>query len=240
MTQATSSGSFLYVTDVAPYAPVAASNTGARLAGVHQSLGSSVLAIREMAELSGSSFNHFSDVRQIASTDIEQARILVLYTIGDSPWNEHQKELILEKVRSGALGVVGLHSATDSAHSWPEYQCLVGARFAGHPVTARLPIEVCDRSHPATAHLGAEWALRDELYLFTGLRPDARVLLRASAGGIEALGDEDRDSGLPLSWCFQEGEGRCFYTSLGHFVEAFEDPGYLRHLYGGMTWVLGD
>jgi type 1 glutamine amidotransferase len=239
MERTASLGSLLYLTDISPYAPVTGSNASSRIAGVHQSLGSSVLAIREMAELLGLPFKHFSDVRQILSRDIEQAQVLILYTIGDTPWSRDQKELILDKVRVGALGVVGLHSATDSAHSWPEYQRLVGARFASHPVTATLPIEVCDRTHSATAHLGSQWTLRDELYVFNDLRTDARVLLQARGGNIEALDDREGAAVFPLSWCFQEGEGRCFYTSLGHFVEAFEDSGYLRHLYGGLAWVLG-
>jgi type 1 glutamine amidotransferase len=47
-------------------------------------------------------------------------------------------------------------------------------------------------------------------------------------------------AGFPLAWCFTEGAGRVFYTSLGHFPGAWETPPYLRHLHGGLTWLLGD
>ena len=46
--------------------------------------------------------------------------------------------------------------------------------------------------------------------------------------------------GYPLAWCFAEGAGRVFSTSLGHFPAAWESPAYLRHLAGGLGWALGD
>ena len=46
--------------------------------------------------------------------------------------------------------------------------------------------------------------------------------------------------GYPLAWCFAEGEGRVFSTSLGHFPAAWESPTYLRHLAGGLGWALGE
>ncbi len=44
--------------------------------------------------------------------------------------------------------------------------------------------------------------------------------------------------GYPLAWCFGEGDGRVFSTSLGHFPGAWESPSYLRHLEGGLAWAL--
>jgi type 1 glutamine amidotransferase len=44
---------------------------------------------------------------------------------------------------------------------------------------------------------------------------------------------------LPFAWCFSEGQGRVFYTALGHFPSAYEDVLLLGHLYGGLAWVLG-
>ena len=50
-------------------------------------------------------------------------------------------------------------------------------------------------SHPSLRHLGPTWRIRDEVYQFRDLRPDARVLLRVpeeqldhSARGAKRLG----------------------------------------------------
>ncbi len=37
---------------------------------------------------------------------------------------------------------------------------------------------------------------------------------------------------------FAEGQGRVFTTAPGHFPAAWESPAYLRHLPGGLEWVL--
>jgi type 1 glutamine amidotransferase len=137
--------------------------------------------------------------------------------------------------------VLAIHSATDSCHGWDEYDALVGARFDGHPWTQSFTAEVVDPTHAACAHLGAEWSWHDEVYQFRGLRPDARVLLRVPDDELDfdAPGARRPSFGYPLAWCFEEGAGRVFSTSLGHFSAAWESPAYLRHLEGGLAWTLG-
>ena len=73
------------------------------------------------------------------------------------------------------------------------------------------------------------------------LRPDAQVLLRVRNGelDLDAPGARPPVFGYPLAWCFAEGGGRVFSTSLGHFPGAWETPAYLRHLAGGLEWALG-
>ena len=109
---------------------------------------------------------------------MHEARALALFTIGETPWKAAQRAVIMERVRTGSLAVVAIHSATDSCYGWDDYGALVGARFDGHPWTQSFTADVLDVTHPACAHLGAGWAWHDEVYQFRDLRPDARVLLR--------------------------------------------------------------
>jgi uncharacterized protein len=169
-------------------------------------------------------------VGDISTGDLERARLLVLFTIGETPWSAAQREVI-ERRAAGHLGIVGVHSATDAAYQWAAIGSLLGGRFNGHPITGDLPITVIDRSHPATAHLPSPWRFRDELYLFRELVPDARLLLAVEFGGADV-------GILPIAWCIERPPGRIFYTALGHFVAAYEDAHYLQHLLGGIRWVL--
>jgi type 1 glutamine amidotransferase len=41
----------------------------------------------------------------------------------------------------------------------------------------------------------------------------------------------------PLVRCRDHGEGRVFYTALGHAPEAYADPAFRAHLLGGITWA---
>jgi type 1 glutamine amidotransferase len=218
----------LYVSDVSPYR---GEHGDPALAGVHQSLGSAAIALAEIAGVCGLSFRHAPRAADISEADLEGARLLVLFTIGETPWTAGQRAVVERRAASGELGIVGLHSATDAAYQWPAIGSLLGARFNGHPVTGDLPVTVVDQDHPATAHLPSPWPFRDELYLFRDLVPDARVLLAVNFGsqGPEAL---------PVAWCVERGPTRTFYTALGHFVGAYENGDYLRHVLGGVQWVL--
>ncbi|KAK4139242.1 ThuA-like domain-containing protein [Dichotomopilus funicola] len=43
----------------------------------------------------------------------------------------------------------------------------------------------------------------------------------------------------PLVWCQELEGGRCFYTALGHFDEAYEDDWFMGQLLGGILWAGG-
>jgi len=219
------------VTQVAPYPDGPA--------GVHGVLTQAASALAELAGLTGLEPVPVADVADLAPTELSHG-VLGLFTIGETPWSDAQRTAILEAVREGRLSVLGVHSATDACRGWEDYTSLVGARFDGHPWTQEFEVEIADRSHPATAHLSAPWRWHDEVYLFRDLRPDAHVLLRVAHGQLDMSVPEARvpDCGFPLAWAFTEGKGRAFYTSLGHFPGAWENPTFLRHVAGGLSWVV--
>ncbi|HEV7525197.1 MAG TPA: ThuA domain-containing protein [Acidimicrobiia bacterium] len=223
----------LFVTQVAPY------HDGP--AGVHGVLDQAATGMGQVAELHGLRARRVDDVRDISVAAIREAGALALFTIGETPWSSEQQAAILDRVRAGGLAVCAIHSATDSCYGWTDYGNLVGARFDGHPWTQTFVADVLDPSHPACAHLGADWTWHDEVYQFRDLRSDAQVLLRVRDGELDltAGGARPPTFGYPLAWCFAEGRGRVFSTSLGHFPAAWESPTYLRHLSGGLGWALG-
>jgi type 1 glutamine amidotransferase len=223
----------LFVTQVAPYLDGPA--------GVHGVLDQAAVGVSQVGELHGLQPRRVDDVRTVAASELRDARVLALFTIGETPWNASQRDAILGGVRAGSLAVLSIHSATDSCYAWDEYGSLVGARFDGHPWTQTFTADVLDTSHPACSHLGREWRWHDEVYQFRDLRPDAQVLLRVRDGelDLDVPGARVPTFGYPLAWCFGEGKGRVFSTSLGHFPGAWETPAYLRHLSGGLQWALG-
>jgi hypothetical protein len=223
----------LIVTQVAPYADGPA--------GVHGVLGQATIALSQLAEMAGLSPLVVDDVRDLSPDQVGSARVLALFTIGETPFSAEQRGAILAAWRTGGLGVLGVHSASDACHTWPEYGSVMGARFDGHPWTQDFDIDVVGDGHPSTAHLGSSWRWHDEVYLFRDLRPDAQVLLRLGPDQVDlsAPGGRVPDCGFPLAWCVREGEGRTFYSALGHFPGAWETPAYLRHLAGGLAWLGG-
>ena len=224
----------LYVTQVAPYRDGPA--------GAHGVLEQSATAMAELADHAGLQFARCTDVRELSADALAAARVVALFTIGETPWSESQRAALVDGVRAGRIAIVAVHSATDSCYGWDDYGRLVGARFNGHPWTQAFTLDVLEPQHPALRHLDSTWAWRDEVYQFRDLRPDARVLLRVPDEQLDLTvsGAERPAFGFPLSWCFHEGEGRVFSTTLGHFPAACESVDYLRHLAGGLAWALGE
>jgi len=223
----------LYVTECAPYRD--------GLAGVHGVLDQSAIAMREIANAAGLIHQRVGDVTELAVDELAAARVVALFTIGETPWSPEQRGALLSNVRAGHTALVAVHAATDCCYGWSDYGRLVGARFDGHPWTQEVDLEVMERDHPATRHLGRTWRMRDEVYQFRDLRADARVLLRVPAEQLDpdAPGAKRPEFGFPLSWCFSEGAGRVFSTTLGHFPAAWESPTYLQHVAGGLAWACG-
>jgi uncharacterized protein len=226
--------SLLYVTQVAPYEDGPA--------GAHSVLEQSATAVAQLADAAGLRYERCTDVRALDGDALSRARVVALFTIGETPWSASQRSTLMDRLRTGQLSVVAIHSATDSCYGWEDYGLVVGARFNGHPWTQSFTLDVLEPQHPALRHLGATWNWHDEVYQFRDLRRDARVLLRVHEDELDltAPGAQRPDFGFPLSWCFTEGDGRVFSTTLGHFPGACESVDYLRHLAGGLSWAMGE
>ena len=240
------------LTDVSPYADGPA--------GVHGVLGQARTALCELASMTGLEPTPVDVPADLAPAALAAGGVLALFTIGETSFSKAQRAALVEAWVGGRLGVLGVHSATDACHTWDDYGDILGARFDGHPWTTDFSMDVVDGAHPATAHLAPSWAWHDEVYLFARLRPDARVLLRLAEGQVDmgAPGARRPECGFPLAWCLDgtggpardggppdaagdpaAAGGRTFYSALGHFPTAWESPDYLRHLLGGLAWLVG-
>ena len=226
------------LTDVSPYV------TGP--AGVHGVLPQARIALSEVASWAGLDPVVPPTVEALEPEGLDSGGVLALFTIGETPFSDRQRQAIAAGWRAGRLKVMGIHSATDACRRWDDYGPLLGARFDGHPWTQTFDVEVVDASHPATSMLADRFPWHDEVYLFSDLDPAAHVLLRVAEGALDMSVPEAKTppAGFPLAWSIgrdggaSEG-GSTFYTALGHFPGAWENPLYLRHLTGGLAWLLG-
>lgn len=145
----------------------------------------------------------------------------------------------------GGMGFVGVHSATDTFYKWPEYGEMIGAYFDGHPWTADsapVTIKVEDTTHPATRMLGANWFIQDEIYQFKPPydRSKLHILLSldTNATDMSLKGIKRTDGDFAIAWSKLHGDGRVFYTALGHRKDVWENEAYQQHLLGGIRWAL--
>ena len=152
-----------------------------------------------------------------------------------------QRGALLDYVyRGGAF--MGIHSATGSERKSEAFKQLLGGRFAWHPPLQPFTMRVNDRRHPATAHLGETWAWADEAYV-CDCEPGVHVLLDLDVATlVKAPRDKRLDTfangHYPLAWCRRHGDGRVFYTALGHKKEYYQDAAFRTHLIKGLLWTM--
>jgi hypothetical protein len=151
-----------------------------------------------------------------------------------------EKSALLEFVRSGR-GFLGIHSAADTFYSWPDYLDLVGGYFNGHPWHQVVTIEVVDTANPLVAFLGNSLQFEDEIYQISDFDyRGSRVLLRLDQSSVDLTkpGVQQRFYGWPLAWTRPFGQGRVFYTALGHEASVWQDARYQRLLANAVLWSI--
>ncbi|MEV7289328.1 ThuA domain-containing protein [Streptomyces sp. NPDC093252] len=161
--------------------------------------------------------------------------VVFLNTTGDV-LNATQQTAFQSYIDSGG-GYLGVHAAADTEYDWPYYGQLVGAWFQSHPAIQSATVRTEDRTHPATQHLGTTWTRTDEWYNYrANPRPSVHVLqtLDESTYSGGSMGSDH-----PITWCHGQGQGRSFYTGLGHTIESYADPNFRTLLLGGVRYAAG-
>jgi putative heme-binding domain-containing protein len=119
---------------------------------------------------------------------------------------------------------------------------MIGARFDGHPWHEKVGVVVEDTAHVATRYLGKHFEIADEIYQFTAPFDRARmhVLLSLDTTSIDVAkeGVHRADHDFVLGWTKPWGQGRVFYTALGHEPALWKDERYLTMLTGGIRWAM--
>lgn len=153
-----------------------------------------------------------------------------------------QRNAILEYVRGGG-GWAGVHAALEvDGDEWPEYTSMVGGRIDGAPWSAEgtWALNVEDIEHPVAAGFSQQSiTVSDELAQFSNYdRDEQRVLVTVKVDRSNRRGREDLDN--PVVWIKDYGDGRIFYSSLGHNEEVYFRTDILQLLLNGIQFALGD
>jgi type 1 glutamine amidotransferase len=150
------------------------------------------------------------------------------------------KQAFLDAIKGGK-GFIGMHSASDTFHSEGNtvdpYIEMLGGEFQGHGSQVGVECLVQDKTHPSTKHFGESFCIeREEVYLLTNYDP-AKVHDLLS---LDKHPNKKSEAGhFPIAWCKLYGQGKVFYTSLGHREDVWENKAYQDHILGGIKWALG-
>jgi type 1 glutamine amidotransferase len=113
---------------------------------------------------------------------------------------------------------------------------MLGAEFSSHGPQVGVECINEDQKHPACAHLGATWPVKmEEIYLFKNYKRESVHLLLS----LDKHPNNQTPGHFPISWNKNYGQGKVFYTSLGHREDVWENADFQKHVLGGIRWSLG-
>jgi type 1 glutamine amidotransferase len=208
----------------------------------HPSIDVAVPALTAIGAERGWVVSHTEDASAFDAAQLSALDAVVFLLTTGEVLDAAQQLAFVDFIHQGG-GFAGVHSASDTHHNWPWYGALVGAYFEAHwsVIAARVLVE--DATHPATAHLGAEWLRSDEWYTFDhNPRPEVSVLLALDEAHYAQSGAPPEylmGGDHPLAWHHTFERGRAFYTALGHSDESYAEPALRAHLAGGIEWAAG-
>jgi uncharacterized protein len=136
---------------------------------------------------------------------------------------------------AGGVGLSGYHGGMgDAFRSEPAYQFMCGGQWVAHPgniIDYRVTITRPD--DPIVAGID-DFDYRSEQY-YMHVDPSNEVLATTTFSGAHCSWIEGVV--MPVVWKRRYGEGRVFYSSLGHVAAEFEVPQMATILRRGLVWA---
>jgi hypothetical protein len=161
------------------------------------------------------------------------------------PMSAGGKAALLSTIKAG-MGFVGIHCASDTFHSVGEsyqnqdsrdpYIDMLGGEFVSHGAQQEARIRVVSPQFPGLQQAGEAFVLYEEWYSLKNFAADLHVILVIDPTGMQGV--EYQRPPYPVTWARQHGQGRVFYTAMGHRAEVWSHPLFQAVLLGGITWVL--
>ena len=145
-----------------------------------------------------------------------------------------QEAGLLEAVKSG-VGFAGWHGGiADSFRSSTEYQFMVGGQWVAHPGgVIDYEVNIAKPDDPIVAGL-QDFEMHSEQY-YMHVDPSNEVLATTTFGGEYVPWIEG--CVMPVAWKRVWGEGKVFFSSIGHVAKDFDVPEAREIVRRGMLWA---
>lgn len=158
--------------------------------------------------------------------------VVPLWTMGTI--TKEQERGLLDAIASG-VGVGGWHGGmADSFRNSVEYQFMVGGQWVAHPGNIiDYRVNITNHDDPITAGL-ADFAMHSEQY-YMHTDPSNEVLATTTFTGDHA--PWIAGTIMPVVWKRRWGQGRVFYSSLGHVRRDFDVPEAREITRRGLLWA---
>jgi type 1 glutamine amidotransferase/predicted dehydrogenase len=175
------------------------------------------------------------DANLFNDENLQKYSALVLLSANQDIFDADQEAALQRYIRSGG-GLVGIHSTSGVERNWKWFNQMLGATFNYHPPQQNGTIKVIDHNHPSTKNLPNEWKRWDEWYHFGPMTNKLHILMVLDSTTFES---KSHTQNYPNAWYHDFENGRIFYTAGGHLEKDYEDPMFMEHVFGGITYAIG-
>ncbi len=215
--------------------------------------------LKELGAKHGFEFTFSKDGSLFNPTYLVQFDAYFFYTTGDlteagtdknPPMSTEGKQAFLDAIKGGK-GFVGTHSATDTFHSpgnkangearfsgdavVDPYIAMIGGEFIKHGAQQTTKLVNNDPAFPGAKSVPAAFGPQEEWYSLKNFSRDLHVILTQDTAGMK--GNEYARPPYPSTWARVHGNGRVFYTNMGHREDVWTNPVFQDVLIGGLSWA---
>ncbi|MDF9796675.1 type 1 glutamine amidotransferase [Catalinimonas alkaloidigena] len=210
-------------------------------------------AFRQIAKVNGWSLYDTDNGAVFNPEQLSRFEVVIWNNVSGKVLNEEQRQHFKAFLENGG-GFVGIHAAGDNSHQWEWYENkVIGAHFSHHPIApqiqeAELNLETNLSITDLSKDLPQSWLHADEWYMFydNPRNNGAQVLYMLDESNINPSGNmgflaTDKDWGMgddhPIVWYKTVGQGKAFYSALGHQGAAFQEEDYITLLGNAIRWA---
>jgi len=230
-------------------------------------MGAAAKILQELGAKNNIEFTFTKDGSLFTPENIANYDAFFFYTTGDltevgsdknPPMSKEGKAAFLDAIHNGK-GFIGTHSATDTFHSpggkdsgparWQNdgdnadpYIKMIGGEFIIHGSQQAVHQICVDSKFPGMSAVPDDFGPKEEWYSLKDFAPDLHVLLVQDTSQMDKSGGNAvayNRPNYPSTWAHMYGQGRVFYTSMGHRDDIWANPVFQAVLAGGLNWAVG-
>lgn len=217
-------------------------------------------AIDELGAANNFDVDKTFDKSVFTDANLRQYDAVIFLMPENQKFTNAAQKLALENYVKGGGGFVGIHGAMymekpsfsnpeQNQNLWQWYRQVIGANpnsDGPYQPNRLIPITVTDRTHPSTQGLPTTWQQNDEWYSLQYTTPplnrNAIKVLATVDGDTNNIGGTIGDD-HPVTW-YQinnttVGQGRSWFTAMGHYPANWTQSTFRNHVLGGILWAAG-
>jgi len=174
------------------------------------------------------------DVQALMELDL----IVACWTMDEIEWDY---VVNVSKAVGAGVGLAGCHGGMcDAFRNNTEWQFITGGQWVSHPGGDGIgyTVNISSYSSPITAGLSDFPVSSEHYYLHIDPAIEVLATTRFPAADVPYYHISNKPIDMPVAWTKMWGNGRVFYTSLGHHDDVFDkSPSAEILMKRGMIWA---